>query len=80
MSRTIVVALLCLTMTKAALAQSEPIQSPQDAACRDEAKAHVYSAPNPKGLSLYNLGAQIYRDCMRRNQASGDRTRRQRAP
>lgn len=41
-----------------------PIQSPQDAACRDQARAQVFTAPNPSQLSLYDLGSQIYHACM----------------
>ena len=41
-----------------------PIQSPQDAACREQAKAQVFSAPNPNNLSLYDLGSQIWHLCM----------------
>lgn len=43
-----------------------PIRSPEDAACRLEAKAKVFSAPNPRGLELEEIGRQIYYACMRR--------------
>lgn len=59
--------ILTVSMTGLAAAQSvqePPIQSPQDAACREQAKAQVFSAPNPKNLSLYDLGSQIYYSCM----------------
>jgi hypothetical protein len=50
-----------------ACAQAQPpIQSAQDAACRDQAAQRVFSAPNPKGLGLYAVGRQIWQDCMRR--------------
>ena len=49
-----------------AAAQSQPIKSPQDAQCRNEARDHVFTAPNPKGLSPYGLGAELYHACMRR--------------
>jgi len=49
-----------------ASAQSQPIKSPQDAQCRSEARDHVFTAPNPKGLSPYGLGAELYHACMRR--------------
>ena len=54
----------------AALAQGEstPIQSPQDAACRTEARNRVFSTPDPKGLGLYAIGRQIYFACMKRAQ------------
>jgi len=48
-------------------AQAEPpIRSPEDAACRLEAKAKVFSAPNPRGLELEEVGRQIYYACMSR--------------
>ena len=57
-------------MASAALAQGEstPIQSPQDAACRTEARNRVFSTPDPKGLGLYAIGRQLYFACMKRAQ------------
>lgn len=49
-----------------ALAQNQPITSPQDAQCREEARGRVFSAPNPKGQSLYALGTELYYACMKR--------------
>jgi hypothetical protein len=43
-----------------------PIRSPEDAACRLEARAKVFSAPNPQGLELEQIGRQIYFACMSR--------------
>jgi hypothetical protein len=43
-----------------------PIRSPEDAACRNEARAKVFSAPNPRGLELEEIGRQIYYACMNR--------------
>ncbi|MWV23674.1 hypothetical protein FVE89_17100 [Methylobacterium sp. 2A] len=43
-----------------------PIRSPEDAACRLEAKAKVFAAPNPQGLELEEVGKQIYYACMAR--------------
>ncbi|MHC2105660.1 hypothetical protein [Methylobacterium sp. CM6246] len=43
-----------------------PIRSPEDAACRNEARAKVFSAPNPQGLELEDIGRQIYFACMAR--------------
>ncbi len=65
--RMISTAALLVALTGAALAQQvdePPIQSPQDAACRVQARAQVFSAPNPSNLSLYDLGSQIYHACM----------------
>lgn len=55
-----------------ALAQNQPITSPQDARCRDEARDSVFSAPNPNRLSPFDLGAEIYHACMRRLGAERD--------
>ncbi|KAA0122876.1 hypothetical protein CIW48_15660 [Methylobacterium sp. P1-11] len=56
-----------IALTTAAAAQSvpePPIQSPQDAACREQARAQIFSYPNPNNLSLYDLGSQIWHLCM----------------
>lgn len=58
---------LCLSaaVCGSAHAQQEPpIQSPQDAACRTDARDKVFTAPNPNNLSLWDLGSQIYHVCM----------------
>lgn len=55
--------------------QSTPIQSPQDAACRDEARARVFTTPDPKGLGLYAVGRQIYMGCMQRKESPIRRAR-----
>lgn len=48
-------------------AQSEPpIQSPQDAACRDVARSRVFSTPDPQNLGLREIGRRIYMACMSR--------------
>ncbi|GJD35466.1 hypothetical protein [Methylobacterium aerolatum] len=62
----LVVAAVVAAGLSQARAQEQPITSPQDAQCREEARNRVFSAPNPKGLSLYNLGSEIYFACMRR--------------
>ncbi|GAN49953.1 MULTISPECIES: hypothetical protein [Methylobacterium] len=56
-----------IALTTGAAAQSvpePPIQSPQDAACREQARAQIFSYPNPNNLSLYDLGSQIWHLCM----------------
>lgn len=58
------VLLACLPSSP--LAQNQSIKNPEDARCRDEARAHVFTAPNPKGLTPYGLGAELYHACMRR--------------
>lgn len=58
-------------------AQAEaPIKSPQDAACRNEARAKVFVTPDPGGIGLYALGRQIYMTCMARSQPRAARRRR----
>ncbi|KAB1074485.1 hypothetical protein F6X51_08145 [Methylobacterium planeticum] len=74
MSRRLAPALLGLILAglggvPGASAQGEPpIQSPQDAACRNEARARVFSAPDPQGIGLRAVGRQIYTACMQRAQ------------
>lgn len=54
-----------------------PIRSPEDAACRMEARAKVFTAPNPGGLEIEELGRQIYFACMKRiSPVSAQPTRR----
>lgn len=55
-----------------------PIRSPEDAACRAEAKARVFSAPNPRNLPIEELGKGIYYGCMARVDGKG-KTPRKRA-
>ena len=64
-------AILFAAGTIAASAQNEPIKGPEDAKCRDEARDLVFSASNPKRLSPFDLGAEIYHACMRRLGAEG---------
>ncbi len=54
-----------------AFAQAEPpIQSPQDAACRNEARTRVFSGAIPPGGDLRSVGAGYYFECMRRTRAA----------
>jgi hypothetical protein len=69
-------AILLVLGASSASAQNQPITSPQDAQCRGEARDHVFMAPNPKGLSPYALGAELYHACMRRLGAEPERPRR----
>ncbi|HEV7438127.1 MAG TPA: hypothetical protein VGN94_00670 [Methylobacterium sp.] len=63
--------LACLGTGSGASAQGEPpIKSPQDAACRNEARARVFSTPDPEGLGLRAVGRQIYMACMQRAEAA----------
>lgn len=59
------VLVLAVAVSNGAVAQQEPpIQSPQDAACRNDARDKVFTAANPGNLSLWDLGSQIYHACM----------------
>ena len=68
MRRSAVVVVVTLAGLGNAAGQNQPIQSPQDAACREEARANLFGAPNPQGLGLYQLGTQLYYACMKRTQ------------
>ena len=58
-------------------AQAEPpIRSPEDAACRAEAKARVFSEPNPRNLPIEELGKGIYYACMARIDGKGKGSRK----
>ncbi|MCJ2137954.1 hypothetical protein MKK69_28560 [Methylobacterium sp. J-026] len=59
-------ALIGLVMAASPSRAEPPIRSPEDAACRLEARAKVFVAPNPRGLELEELGLQIYYACMKR--------------
>ncbi len=55
-----------------AAAQSEPpIRSAEDAFCRSEARAQVFSAPDPLNLGLREIGRKIWASCMERTQRKG---------
>ncbi len=75
--RRIVFALgIAVALTGSALAQLQPpIKSPEDATCREDARSRLLGAPNPKGLSPFDLGAQLYHECMRRLGAEGADTK-----
>ncbi len=59
-----------LTPMMAAAQAEPPIQSPQDAACRNEARARIFSGAAPPGSDLRSVGAGYYFECMRRTQAA----------
>jgi hypothetical protein len=77
-ARPLAAAVLLVLAASPVSAQNEPITSPQDARCRDEARDHVFTAPNPSGLSPYALGAELYHACMKRLGAEQDETPRRR--
>lgn len=74
----LVAAALLAALFGAGPARAEPpIRSPEDAACRLEARAKVFTAPNPQGLELEDIGRQIYYACMARlNPAAAKPTKR----
>lgn len=51
-----------------------PIRSAEDAFCRSEARAQVFSAPDPLNLGLREIGRQIWASCMQRK--SGSQTKK----
>ncbi len=61
-------ALLTALILAPAIAQAQtipPVQSPQDQACRDEAKSRLFSGPTG-GQDLFAIGRQYWIACMRR--------------
>lgn len=64
MHRALPALFVSLTLITAAVAEEPPIQSPEDGACRGQARAEVFSAPNPNHLGLWDLGSQIWHTCM----------------
>ncbi|TXM99419.1 hypothetical protein FV242_25560 [Methylobacterium sp. WL64] len=52
--------------TCGAVGQNQPFPSLQNAQCRGEARDKIFNTPNPKRLSPFLLGAEIYHACMRR--------------
>jgi hypothetical protein len=70
--RIVLAFIIAVTMTSGALAPLQPpIKSPEDATCREDTRSRLLGAPNPKGLSPFDLGAQLYHECMRRLGADG---------
>lgn len=62
-----------------AAAQSEPpIRSAEDAFCRSEARAQVFSAPDPLNLGLREIGRRIWASCMERTRRKGSKSHRRR--
>lgn len=61
------VSLVLMAAFGATAARAEPpVRSPQDATCRAEARARVFSTPNPRNLPIEELGKGIYFACMDR--------------
>jgi len=55
-----------------------PIRSVEDAFCRSEAKAQVFSAPDPLNLGLHEIGRRIWASCMQRKAAPAKKSQRRR--
>ena len=68
MTRIAVLAALLVSLGAGAASAFEqpPITGPQDKACRDEATAKVFDAPDPDNLGLHAVGKTIYFACMDR--------------
>lgn len=64
MRKTLLTLAFIVASTGQALANEPPIQGPEDAACRGQARSEVFTAPNPNHLSLWDLGSQIWHTCM----------------
>jgi hypothetical protein len=62
---------IALGFAAPASAQSQPIQSPQDAACREEATRRVFGDPNPGNVDPYVRGRQFWNACMARAKSKG---------
>jgi len=56
--------LACAAAAPAMAFFEPPITSERDAACREVARAKVFTAPDPDGVGLYETGKRIYRACM----------------
>ena len=57
---------LCLAAHPGGARAEPPILNPQDAFCRSEARAQVFSAPDPLNLGLREIGRRIWASCMER--------------
>lgn len=57
---------LGLGLSSAAAQSEPPIRSAEDAFCRSEARAQVFSAPDPLNLGLHEIGRRIWASCMER--------------
>lgn len=66
---------LTATMTTGIAHAEPPITSLQDAACRNEARARVFSVPDPQNLGLHEIGRRIYYACMKRASRPVGKTR-----
>lgn len=62
---------LGLGLSSAAAQSEPPIRSAEDAFCRSEARAQVFSAPDPLNLGLREIGRRIWASCMERTQRKG---------
>lgn len=60
-------------------AQAQPVQGPQDQACRDEATRRVFSDPNPRNLDPYARGRQYWTACMARGKGGATTGRKKRS-
>ena len=59
--------LVAASLTAGAARAEPPITSARDASCRAEARARVFSTPDPMNLGLEAIGRRISRACMGRS-------------
>ncbi len=73
MRRTVITALcaVLLPATSALAFFEPPIKDAQDAACRDKAREHVFSAPDTRGEGMFAMGKRAYLACMAASKGSG---------
>ena len=64
MRKTLLAVAFFVVSTRSGLGDEPPVQGPEDAACRAQARTEVFTAPNPNHLSLWDLGSQIWHSCM----------------
>ncbi|CAO4135898.1 hypothetical protein [Methylorubrum extorquens] len=64
MRKTLLAIAIIIVSTSSGLADEPPVQGPEDAACRAQARSEVFTAANPNRLSLWDLGSQIWHTCM----------------
>ena len=76
MTKTAIAVLWTTLFLSPAIASPEVplVQSPQDQACRDEAKSRVFSEPTG-GQDLFVIGRRYWTECMRRAERAKRPTR-----
>ena len=73
-ARLLAALLLCAIPAAAHAFQEPPIQDARDAACRADARAKVFTAPDPDGVGLFETGKRLYLACMQATSAAKSRS------